>query len=222
MPVGQGYQSITGHLTADTVFLGDRVVLNEREDFLAVHLRQEELLVEPVVVSLKVTGLLASLLSATESIFQPFIDDKARSHDEEVAGEASGWLLFVQGVEHLPDNQCVHHPCLASAGSHLHSILGYFVFLLCQLCQVELWHQVGRYLLIVVEDGLRLQHLMQIDDVEDSLSLTFVEVHLALVAACVAQPVVQQVGSDGCHLLKHRAVFPCLFSHVAESLRQFQ
>ena len=125
-------------------------------------------------------------------------------------------------VEHLPQQQGMHHPRLARAGGHLDGILGHLVLLLRQRVHVHLSHHVGYNGSVVVLHGLHTGHLVQVDGVQYGLALSCVEVVGALDGEWFAEPVLQQFARDGRHPFHHLAALPGLVHLVAQPLRQQQ
>ena len=222
MPVGQGYQSVTCRLSSDAVLLGHHIVLYEGKHLVTITLGDENLLVHVVVVGLRVAVFPAPLLSATKGVKQTVIDYQARSHYQEFLCEPSALHRLVPGIEHLPNQEGVHHPSLARSRSHLHGILRKLVFLFGELRQICPVHQFGDYLLVSIQYGGLSQHLVQIDDVEDGLSLSLMEIPLTLCAKAFAKPIVQERCRGGCHLLQHLPTLPCRIHHVGQSACQLQ
>ena len=190
MPVGQGNQSLASGLPADAILLGHHIVLNEREHLVAIALGDEHLLVHVVVVGLRVAIFLVALLSATEGVQQTVVNNQARSHNKELLRESSALHILVPGIQHLPDYQGMHHPRLSRARSHLHCILRHLIFKLGKLSQIGPILQLRNDALIGIHHAVFAHHFVQIDDVEDSLTLTLVEVSLTLIAEALSKPIV--------------------------------
>ena len=222
MPVGQGNQSLAGGLPADAIFLGHHIVLYERKHLVTITLGDEHLLVHVVVVGLRVTIFLISLLSAAEGIQQTVVNNQTRSHYQELLRKSSTLHILVPGIQHLPDYQGMHHPCLSRARSHLHCILRHLIFRFGKLSQVGPIHQFRNDALIGIHHAVFSHHFVQIDDVEDSLSLTLMEISHTLVAETLSKPIVQERGGGWGHLLQHLPTLPGGIDHIGESMRQFQ
>ena len=76
--------------------------------------------------------------------------------------------------------------------------------------------------LIGIHHAVFSHHFVQIDDVEDSLSLSLMEVSLTLVAETLSKPIVQERSGGWGHLLQHLPTLPGCIDHIGESMRQFQ
>ena len=222
MPVGQGNQSLTGGLSADTILLGHHIILYKRKHLVTITLRNKNVLVHVVVVGLRVTIFFVALLSTAEGIQQPVVNDQTRSHYQELLRESSALHIFVPGIQHLPNQQSMHHPRLSRASSHLHGILRHLIFRLGKLRQVCPIHQFRNDALVSIHHAVFSHHFVQIDDVEDSLTLTLVEVSLTLIAEALSKPVVQERSGGWGHLLQHLPTLPGCIDHIGESMRQFQ
>ena len=222
MPVGQGNQSFAGGLPTDAILLGHHIVLDERKHLVTITLGDEHLLVHVVVVGLRVAIFLVTLLSAAEGIQQTVVNNQTRSHNQELLRKSSALHILVSGIQHLPDQQGMHHPRLTCARSHLHSILRHLIFRLGKLSQVGPIHQFRDDALIGIHHTVFSHHFVQIDDVEDSLSLTLMEVSRTLVAETLSKPVVQERSGGWGHLLQHLPTLPGGIDHIGKSMRQFQ
>ena len=222
MPVGQGNQSLAGGLPADAILLGHYIVLYKRKHLITITLGDEHLLVHVVVVGLRGTIFLISLLSAAEGIQQTVVNNQTRSHYQELLRKSSALHILVPGIQHLPDYQGMHHPCLSRARSHLHCILRHLIFRFGKLSQVGPIHQFRNDALIGIHHAVFSHHFVQIDDVEDSLSLTLMEISHTLVAETLSKPIVQERGGGWGYLLQHLPTLPGGIDHIGESMRQFQ
>ena len=222
MPVGQGNQSLAGGLSADAILLGHHIVLYKRKHLVTITLRDEYVLVHVVVVGLRVTIFFVALLSTAEGIQQTIVNNQTRSHNQELLRKSSTLYILVPGIQHLPDYQGMHHPRLSRARSHLHCILRHLIFRLGKLSQVGPIHQFRDDALIGIHHAVFSHHFVQIDDVEDSLSLTLMEISHTLVAEALSKPVVQERSGGWGHLLQHLPTLPGGIDHIGESMRQFQ
>ena len=163
-------------------------------------------------------GTQASLVGIQQAV----VDNEAGGYDKEVAGVAPRGCLLAPGIEQLPQQQGVHHPGFACAGSHLYDILGEVVLLLCQLGEVGFSQEVGGHSFVDVQYGLHTQHFMQVDNVQDGLSLSFVEIAGTLVHVRLGKPITQEVGRHGRHSLQHRAVGPGHLYLFVQAAGQFK
>ncbi len=160
MPVGQGDEALTGGLAADAILLSHHIVLYKTEHLLPVLWRQEKFLVIIIVVGLDVAHVGTTLQPSAKGIFQPVVNDESRRNDEEMLSEAPARRVLMSGIENLPDEQGMHHPRLAGAGGHLHSIFGYTVFLLREDTAVSQRQQFGYSGLISVKHRLHTHNLV--------------------------------------------------------------
>ena len=222
VPVGQSNQSVACRLAPDAFFLRHDVVLYEGEDFLPIVNRDEDFLIEIEVVGLEVASFLASCHPSTEGIQQAVIDDEAGCHNEEVLGEASAFDVFPPRIQHLPQQQGVHHPRLACACCHLHGVLRHPVLRLTECAEVERRHQVGRHPFIILHDVPCAQHFVEVDDVEDGLPLTGMEVATPEGAILLREPEPEQFRSRRRHLLQQFTTRPGFVHHFAQPLCQLQ
>lgn len=204
MPVGNGDDPARRNLAANVLFGADRT-LDEAEHFITIGVRNEQLLEDGQVRDREVPLAVAFL--AHEGIKQPVVNDQAGCNDEEILGEA-GIVRRAVGVENLPDHEGLQHPGLASARCHLEAVFGISVFRRADDLGIPRAHQqyVRRGNLVEVLQRGNAQHLMGIDNVEQGLPLSGVEIERPGILKFGLKPPFQQFRRDLGNLIEDRSL----------------
>src|SRR5574344_883912 len=222
MPVGKGNQTVTGSLLADAVFLAHHIILEESEYFITIRFGDKDVLIHIEIIGLHIPFVTSRFQPSHKSVLQSVIDHQSGGNNQKVLGKPSACSVLVSGIQHLPEQQGMHHPCFTSGSRHFNRILRQCVFLLFKNGEVNFRHEIRSYFFINVFHAVHLQHLMEIDNIDDSLSLTFVEIVFPLTDIRLIKPVSQQVSSYGSHSLHHTSVIHGFISQFGYSFRQIQ
>ena len=140
MPVRQGNQSVACCLTSDSFFFRHHIVLDKRKHLLPIMHRNEYFLIQIEVVRFDITLFLVTLHPSAEGIQQTVIYNESRCYNQKVLRETESHLPSFGGggggfsscIQHLPQQQGMHHPRLARSRCHLHGIFRHLIFLLSQ------------------------------------------------------------------------------------------